>query len=47
MANWVKTIETNMRDCPSAEEIARMVKATGLPLLTVWRKMIAKELNNG
>ncbi|GAJ03660.1 unnamed protein product, partial [marine sediment metagenome] len=42
MPNWVVRIETAMEDCPSPEEIAREVEASGgkLSVVRVWQRKL-------
>jgi len=45
MTNWIELIETNMENCPSAEEIEREVKTSGgkLSATELWKSKVAKE----
>lgn len=48
MANWVERIETAMESCPSPQEIAAEIKASGgkLSPVRLWLKKQAKEVEN-
>ena len=48
MTNWVNRIETAMENCPSPQEIAEEVRASGgkLSLVDLWLKKQAEEEEN-
>lgn len=49
MPNWVERVETAMEGCPSPEEIAKEVEASGgkLSPIELWLKKQAGELKDG